>query len=363
VSGLRIAVQHHGSGADGLDEAFAEAGATVSSVVVYSWGPSDPRGAPRLGPDAPPTVPGRCGGLHVGTRGARVAGRGIRRRPRGDPAAQPRRAAGAGHRRPGDRGTPRGRRDGDPGPARWRLGAVVPRARDALRPNQPPIATVAARCPVRAAGGASTARRLVLTPAGAAILASWPRRGGPSCPASASQSLLPGSSRDGHAVGDRDRPAARDLRLEGPRAHGGQARLRPRSGACLVSAALVLCAHGTRDPLGSRDVRAVLAAVAERLPGVEVREAYVDVHGPEVAEVRRAPPTRGRRVAGVVVPLLLAAGYHVPSTSRRPSPAVPTCSHGRAGTRRPARRRAHRAARSRGGAARGTGRARTGRVE
>src|SRR6187200_416793 len=42
VAGLRIAVQHHGSGADGLDEAFAEAGAIVAGVVVYSWGPSDP---------------------------------------------------------------------------------------------------------------------------------------------------------------------------------------------------------------------------------------------------------------------------------------------------------------------------------
>lgn len=39
VAGLRIAVQHHGAGADGLDEAFAAAGATVHSLVVYRWGP------------------------------------------------------------------------------------------------------------------------------------------------------------------------------------------------------------------------------------------------------------------------------------------------------------------------------------
>ncbi len=76
--------------------------------------------------------------------------------------------------------------------------------------------------------------------------------------------------------------------------------------------ALVLCAHGTRDPLGRETVRAVLAAVAQRLPGVEVLEAYVDVHGPEVAEVVAAlPRAEGDAVAGVVVPLLLAAGYHV----------------------------------------------------
>ncbi|HET7820418.1 MAG TPA: CbiX/SirB N-terminal domain-containing protein [Ornithinibacter sp.] len=79
-----------------------------------------------------------------------------------------------------------------------------------------------------------------------------------------------------------------------------------------MTAALVLCAHGTRDPLGRETVRAVLAAVAERLPGVEVLEANVDVHGPEVARlVASLPAARGDAVAGVVVPLLLAAGYHV----------------------------------------------------
>jgi sirohydrochlorin ferrochelatase len=76
--------------------------------------------------------------------------------------------------------------------------------------------------------------------------------------------------------------------------------------------ALVLCAHGTRDPLGRATVREVLAAVAERLPEVEVLEAYVDVHGPEVSEVAAGlPRTEGGAVTGVVVPLLLAAGYHV----------------------------------------------------
>ncbi|WP_265445537.1 uroporphyrinogen-III synthase [Flexivirga meconopsidis] len=40
VAGRRIAVQHHGAGADGLDEAFDEAGADVCSLVVYRWGPA-----------------------------------------------------------------------------------------------------------------------------------------------------------------------------------------------------------------------------------------------------------------------------------------------------------------------------------
>ena len=39
VVGQRIAIQHHGAGADGLDEAFARAGADVVSLVVYRWGP------------------------------------------------------------------------------------------------------------------------------------------------------------------------------------------------------------------------------------------------------------------------------------------------------------------------------------
>lgn len=40
VAGRRIAVQHHGSGADGLDEMLTAAGADVVSLTVYRWGPS-----------------------------------------------------------------------------------------------------------------------------------------------------------------------------------------------------------------------------------------------------------------------------------------------------------------------------------
>lgn len=39
VAGRRVAVQHHGSGADGLDELFEGAGADVVSLTVYRWGP------------------------------------------------------------------------------------------------------------------------------------------------------------------------------------------------------------------------------------------------------------------------------------------------------------------------------------
>ncbi len=43
VAGRRIAVQHHGAGSDGLDEAFVQAGADVVSLLVYRWAaPADP---------------------------------------------------------------------------------------------------------------------------------------------------------------------------------------------------------------------------------------------------------------------------------------------------------------------------------
>lgn len=39
VEGLRITVQNHGNGSDGLDDAFERAGAQVQSLLVYGWGP------------------------------------------------------------------------------------------------------------------------------------------------------------------------------------------------------------------------------------------------------------------------------------------------------------------------------------
>ena len=39
VAGRDVVIQHHGAGADGLDEALALAGARVRNLVVYRWGP------------------------------------------------------------------------------------------------------------------------------------------------------------------------------------------------------------------------------------------------------------------------------------------------------------------------------------
>ena len=80
VAGRDIAVQHHGAGADGLDEAFAAAGARVRSLVVYRWGPPpDPAVVDGLG------AGGRRGRdrrrrLHLRARRRRLAGGRRRRR-------------------------------------------------------------------------------------------------------------------------------------------------------------------------------------------------------------------------------------------------------------------------------------------
>lgn len=65
---------------------------------------------------------------------------------------------------------------------------------------------------------------------------------------------------------------------------------------------IVLCAHGTRSPDGQAAVASLVSAVA-KASSDQVAPAFVDVHGPFLADV----VTDG----AVVVPLLLAAGYHV----------------------------------------------------
>lgn len=68
---------------------------------------------------------------------------------------------------------------------------------------------------------------------------------------------------------------------------------------------LVAVSHGTASAAGTAAVSRLVRAVAQVVPG-PVTEAYVDVHGPYVADV-----VAGHGGEVVVVPLLLAAGYHV----------------------------------------------------
>jgi sirohydrochlorin ferrochelatase len=93
---------------------------------------------------------------------------------------------------------------------------------------------------------------------------------------------------------------------------------------------LVGCSHGTDDAAGRAAIAAVLEGVRRRRPDLDVREAFVDVQQPEVADVvgdavaerghgtavaerGHSTATAGTGTAGtaaVVVPLLLSAGFH-----------------------------------------------------
>lgn len=72
---------------------------------------------------------------------------------------------------------------------------------------------------------------------------------------------------------------------------------------------LVLVAHGTGRPAARTAVGALVADVRALLPDVRVRLAHVDVQSPSLTTVMADVRAAGGRA--VVVPLLLAAGYHV----------------------------------------------------
>ncbi len=71
--------------------------------------------------------------------------------------------------------------------------------------------------------------------------------------------------------------------------------------------ALVLAAHGTRSTQGLATTRAIAAAVAARRPQVPVALAYLDAAEPSLADTLDALGP----APAAVIPLLLAAGYHV----------------------------------------------------
>ena len=72
-----------------------------------------------------------------------------------------------------------------------------------------------------------------------------------------------------------------------------------------MSPTLLLVGHGSRDPRFGDTAHRVRSAVAERLPDVDVRLSFLDLDEPLVGDALES-------IAGdcVVVPLLLAPGYH-----------------------------------------------------
>ncbi|WP_411374019.1 sirohydrochlorin chelatase [Arthrobacter sp. MPF02] len=71
---------------------------------------------------------------------------------------------------------------------------------------------------------------------------------------------------------------------------------------------MIACAHGTSNEQGAAEVNALRAAIAKLRPGLDVREAYVDVQQPDLVDVVAGLP---EGESAVVVPLLLSVGYHV----------------------------------------------------
>jgi len=73
--------------------------------------------------------------------------------------------------------------------------------------------------------------------------------------------------------------------------------------------AVVLVAHGSRDPRAAESTEALTRAVADAHPEWEVHAYYLDHAGPRPLDVLSWLETAGHRRA-VLVPLLLTAAYH-----------------------------------------------------
>src|SRR5690242_17688310 len=84
---------------------------------------------------------------------------------------------------------------------------------------------------------------------------------------------------------------------------------RPPGRGRMSAPVLVACGHGTRGPAGRRTLAQLRLDVAALRPGLDVVAASVDVQKPALPDVVRR--LTGERRRCVVVPLLLAAGYHV----------------------------------------------------
>lgn len=73
--------------------------------------------------------------------------------------------------------------------------------------------------------------------------------------------------------------------------------------------AIVLFAHGSRDPLWHRPIQAVADAIALRAPGTSVACAYLELSAPDLRTACAALIDQGAR-ALTVVPMFLGVGKH-----------------------------------------------------
>ncbi|MDQ0387934.1 sirohydrochlorin ferrochelatase [Streptomyces sp. DSM 42143] len=91
--------------------------------------------------------------------------------------------------------------------------------------------------------------------------------------------------------------------------------------------ALVVVAHGSRDPRALSTVRALLDRVRALRPGLPVRLGHIELNAPLLPDTLAALGER----AAVLVPLLLSRGYHV----KQDIPEMAAASPARAGVAAP----------------------------
>ncbi|MHC5906207.1 sirohydrochlorin chelatase [Streptomyces sp. S6] len=95
--------------------------------------------------------------------------------------------------------------------------------------------------------------------------------------------------------------------------------------------ALVVVAHGSRDPRALRTVRALLDRVRARRPGLPVHLGHIELNEPLLTDTlarlraEEAEEAEGTRDV-VLVPLLLGRGYHI----KRDIPEMAAATHPRA---------------------------------
>lgn len=201
LTGQRIAVQHHGAGSDGLDEAFAAAGADVESLVVYGWAETKhPKEhiaaihrAAAGNADAVlfTSAPAASAWLDsVREEGllpdiaSRVLDGEVLLACVGPVTAAPLEAAGltAAY------------------PERWRLGALVKLLADLFGPTTEPIPTVAGALVMRATTAVLNGKVLPLSPTSVEILRALTKANGNVVTRERLATLLPGGSAGNHAV-------------------------------------------------------------------------------------------------------------------------------------------------------------------
>jgi uroporphyrinogen-III synthase len=201
LSGLSIAIQHHGAGADGLDEAFAEAGAHVEPLIVYGWAESrhteDHRaGIRRAAQGAADAVlftsaPAALAWLEtvrseslLGEIASRLGNGELVLACVGPVTAAPLEAAGLPTLYPD----------------RWRLGALVRLLVERFGEGASSIATVDGTLVMRATAALLNGRLLPLSPTGFDILQALARAGGNVVTRDRLAELLPSGSTGNHAV-------------------------------------------------------------------------------------------------------------------------------------------------------------------